>query len=38
PTKLTMDIYKICTYFLHQQYIGEPIRSINISLTNLLVY
>ncbi|PFS87832.1 Y-family DNA polymerase [Bacillus cereus] len=36
PTNLTMDIYKICTYFLHQQYTGEPIRSINISLTNLL--
>nr|WP_033716114.1 hypothetical protein [Bacillus mycoides] len=26
----------ICTYFLHQQYTGEPIRSINISLTNLI--
>ncbi|MEC0037660.1 DNA repair protein [Bacillus cereus] len=36
PTNLTMDIYKICTYFLHQQYIGEPIRSISISLTNLI--
>ncbi|MBG9467670.1 DNA repair protein [Bacillus thuringiensis] len=36
PTNLTMDIYKICTYFLHQQYTGETIRSINISLTNLL--
>ncbi|MHA4260255.1 Y-family DNA polymerase (plasmid) [Bacillus cereus] len=36
PTNLTMDIYKICTYFLHQQYTGEPIRSINISLTNLI--
>ncbi|PGV51057.1 DNA repair protein [Bacillus cereus] len=36
PTNLTMDIYHICTYFLHQQYTGEPIRSINISLTNLL--
>ncbi len=36
PTNLTMDIYKICTYFLHHQYTGEPIRSINISLTNLL--
>ncbi|MCU4897493.1 Y-family DNA polymerase [Bacillus cereus] len=36
PTNLTMDIYKICIYFLHQQYTGEPIRSINISLTNLL--
>ncbi|MDH4424020.1 MULTISPECIES: Y-family DNA polymerase [Bacillus] len=36
PTNLTMDIYKICTYFLHQQYTGEPIRSVNISLTNLL--
>lgn len=31
-----MDIYKICTYFLHQHYTGEPIRSINISLTNLI--
>lgn len=36
PTNLTMDIYHICTYFLHQQYTVEPIRSINISLTNLL--
>ncbi|MFA2561941.1 Y-family DNA polymerase [Bacillus cereus] len=36
PTNLTMDIYNICTYFLHQQYTGEPIRSINISLTNLI--
>ncbi|MGI8214683.1 Y-family DNA polymerase [Bacillus cereus] len=36
PTNLTMDVYKICTYFFHQQYTGEPIRSINISLTNLL--
>lgn len=36
PTNLTMDIYHICTYFLHQQYTGEPIRSINISLTNLI--
>ncbi|WP_413565472.1 Y-family DNA polymerase [Bacillus sp. 3P20] len=36
PTNLTMDIYYVCTYFLHQQYTGEPIRSINISLTNLI--
>ncbi|QQN86350.1 Y-family DNA polymerase [Bacillus toyonensis] len=36
PTNLTMDIYDSCTYFLHQQYTGEPIRSINISLTNLI--
>lgn len=36
PTNLTMDIYHICTYFLHQQYTGEPIRSMNISLTNLI--
>ncbi|SEG78597.1 DNA polymerase V [Bacillus sp. ok061] len=36
PTNLTMDIYHICTYFLHQQYTGEPIRSINLSLTNLI--
>lgn len=36
PTNLTMDIYKICTYFLHQQYTGEPIRSISLSLTNLI--
>ncbi|MEW9912049.1 Y-family DNA polymerase [Bacillus pacificus] len=36
PSNLTMDIYKICTYFLHEQYTGEPIRSINISLTNLI--
>lgn len=31
-----MDIYHICTYFLHQQYTGEPIHNINISLTNLI--
>ncbi|MBE7106643.1 Y-family DNA polymerase [Bacillus cereus] len=36
PTNLTMDIYQICTYSLHQHYTGEPIRSINISLTNLV--
>lgn len=36
PTNLTMDIYHVCTYFLHQQYTGEPIHSINISLTNLI--
>ncbi|PFA37443.1 hypothetical protein CN381_30145 [Bacillus cereus] len=26
----------MCTYFIHQQYTGEPIRSISISLTNLI--
>ncbi|PFP51919.1 hypothetical protein COK09_27330 [Bacillus cereus] len=36
PTNLTMDIYRICTYFLHELYTGEPIRSINVSLTNLI--
>ncbi len=32
-----MNICHICTYFSHQQYTGEPIRSINISLTNLIL-
>ncbi|MED1569548.1 Y-family DNA polymerase [Bacillus paramycoides] len=36
PTNLTMDIYHICTYFLHELYTGEPIRSINVSLANLI--
>ncbi|MEN1938213.1 Y-family DNA polymerase [Paenibacillus sp. 102] len=36
PTNLTMDIYHICTYFLHEFYTGEPIRSVNVSLTNLI--
>ncbi len=36
PTNLTMDIYQVCLYFLHQQYTGEPIRSITISLTKLI--
>ncbi len=31
-----MDIYHICTCFLHKFYTGEPIRSINVSLTNLI--
>ena len=35
PTNLTMDIYQVL-YFLHQQYTGEPIRSITISLTKLI--
>ncbi|EJQ38277.1 hypothetical protein IEI_05803 [Bacillus wiedmannii] len=35
PTNLTMDIYNVCSYFLHEFYTGEPIRSINVSLTNL---
>ncbi|MFE9081014.1 Y-family DNA polymerase [Bacillus mobilis] len=36
PTNLTMDIYQVCLYFLHQQYTGEPIRNISISLTKLI--
>ncbi|PGL85646.1 DNA repair protein [Bacillus sp. AFS054943] len=36
PTCLTMDIYHVCTQFLHKLYTGEPIRSISISLTNLI--
>ncbi|SFI40259.1 MULTISPECIES: Y-family DNA polymerase [unclassified Bacillus (in: firmicutes)] len=36
PTNLTMDIYRICTYFSHDLYTGEPIRSISLSLTNLV--
>lgn len=36
PTNLTMDIYHICTYFLHELYTGESIRSINVFLTNLI--
>ncbi|KAA0766384.1 Y-family DNA polymerase [Bacillus sp. SH5-2] len=36
PTNLTMDIYNVCTYYLHTLYTGEPIRSVSISLTNLV--
>ncbi len=36
PTNLTMDIYNVCTYFLHEFYTGDPIRSINVSLINLI--
>lgn len=35
-TNLTMDIYNICKYYLHALYTGEPIRSVSISLSNLL--
>ncbi|SIQ73680.1 DNA polymerase V [Bacillus cereus] len=35
-TNLTMDIYNVCTYFLYERHTGEPIRSISISLTNLI--
>lgn len=31
-----MDIYNICKYYLHALYTGEPIRSVSISLSNLL--
>ena len=31
-----MDIYNVCTYFLYEGYTGEPIRSISVSLTNLI--
>ncbi|MDM5152504.1 Y-family DNA polymerase [Bacillus sp. DX1.1] len=36
PTNLTMDIYHVCTYYLHALYTGEPIRTVSISLTNLI--
>lgn len=36
PTNLTMDIYNVCTYYLHTLYTGEPIRSVSISLMNLV--
>lgn len=35
-TNLTMDIYNVCTYFLYERHTGEPIRSISLSLTNLI--
>ncbi|MDZ5609919.1 Y-family DNA polymerase [Bacillus pseudomycoides] len=35
-TNLTMDIYHVCTYYLHTLYTGEPIRTVSISLTNLV--
>lgn len=31
-----MDIYHVCTYYLHALYTGEPIRTVSISLTNLI--
>lgn len=31
-----MDIYNVCTYFLYERHAGEPIRSISVSLTNLI--
>ncbi|CAI8813677.1 DNA-damage repair protein [Bacillus pseudomycoides] len=31
-----MDIYHVCTYYLHTLYTGEPIRTVSISLTNLV--
>ncbi len=31
-----MDIYNVCTYFLYERHTGEPIRSISITLTNLI--
>ncbi|HEK9100167.1 DNA polymerase thumb domain-containing protein [Bacillus cereus] len=36
PTNLTMDVYHVCTYYLHTLYTGEPIRTVRISLTNLV--
>lgn len=36
PTNLTVDIYHVCTYYLHTLYTGEPIRTVSISLTNLV--
>lgn len=36
PTCLTMDIYEVCMGYLHKLYTGEPIRSISVSLTNLI--
>lgn len=36
PTCITMDIYHVCVQFLHKLYTGEPIRSISVSLTNLI--
>ncbi|MFD3447425.1 Y-family DNA polymerase [Microbacteriaceae bacterium 4G12] len=35
-TNLTIDIYNVCTYYLQLLYTGEPIRSVSISLTNLI--
>ncbi|PGZ94967.1 DNA repair protein [Bacillus pseudomycoides] len=36
PTNLTLDIYRVCLMFLKQLHTGEPIRTINIALTNLV--
>lgn len=36
PTNLTMDIYNTCIFYLHKLYTGEPIRSLGVSLTNLV--
>ncbi|MGI0535913.1 UV damage repair protein UvrX [Bacillus pfraonensis] len=35
-TNLTMEIYHVCTYYLHTLYTGDPIRTVSISLTNLV--
>ena len=31
-----MDVYHVCTYYLHTLYIGDPVQTVSISLTNLL--
>ncbi|MDZ4627314.1 DinB/UmuC family translesion DNA polymerase, partial [Bacillus cereus] len=36
PTSMTKDIYHICLKYLMQLHTGEPIRSISISLKNLV--
>ncbi|MEK7019842.1 Y-family DNA polymerase [Bacillus sp. FSL R9-9410] len=36
PTGLTMEIYIICLKYLVQMHTGEPIRSISVTLTNLV--
>ncbi|WP_410985283.1 Y-family DNA polymerase [Bacillus cereus] len=36
PTNLTIDIYNACIYYLHTLYTGKPIRTVSISLTNLV--
>ncbi|MFB5561877.1 Y-family DNA polymerase [Bacillus cereus] len=36
PTCITMDIYNYCLKYLIQMHTGEPIRSISITLTNLV--
>lgn len=36
PTNLTMDLYKICVRLLAENYTGNPVRTIHVTVTNLV--